>query len=124
MQTGRNPAPGFARNPRKRITVEPFEGMVTVRTGATVIARSRDALALTEEPYATVLYVPFGDVAVFSSRSKSTSTHCPYKGDASYWRVKGGERDVMWAYERPYDEMEAIGGHAAFYADRVDVETS
>ena len=48
----------------------------------------------------------------------------PYKGDASYWRVKGGERDVMWAYERPYDEMEAIGGHAAFYADRVDVETS
>ena len=124
MQTGRNPAPGFARNPRKRITVEPFGGMVTVRRGATVIARSRDALALTEEPYATVLYVPFGDVDFDRLEKTATSTHCPYKGDASYWRVKGGERDVMWAYERPYDEMEAIGGHAAFYADRVDVETS
>lgn len=28
----------------------------------------------------------------------------------------------MWAYEHPFDEMEAIRDHGAFYADRVTIE--
>ena len=28
----------------------------------------------------------------------------------------------MWAYETPFDEMEAIKDHGAFYPDRVTIE--
>jgi len=55
------------------------------------------------------------------------STHCPFKGDASYFRCEGSEQhaateEVAWSYETPFDQMEAIRGYLAFYGDRVTVE--
>lgn len=121
-----NPSPGFARNPQKSITVEPLSGTVTVKAGGATIASSTRAKLLTEAPYPPVVYVPFGDID-FSALEKTTnSTHCPYKGDASYWSVTpAGEkgRNAMWAYEQPYDEMDDIRDHGAFYPDRVTIET-
>ncbi|SMH41520.1 DUF427 domain-containing protein [Mesorhizobium australicum] len=120
-----NPSPGFARNPAKSITVEPYPGPVTVSAGGKVIARTARALKLTETPYPPVLYIPFADID-FSALEKTThASHCPYKGDASYWSVTpAGPRgdNAMWAYERPYDEMAAIRDHGAFYPDRVTIE--
>jgi uncharacterized protein (DUF427 family) len=119
-----NPAPGFARNPAKALTIAPHSGTVTVEAGGVTIARSDRALVLTEPPYAPAFYIPFADID-FSALSKTErSTHCPYKGDASYWTVtpagaKG--ENAMWAYEAPFDETAAIKDHGAFYADRVSV---
>jgi len=119
-----NPSPGFARNPSKELTIERYEGEVVVRAGGDIIATSRKALRLSEPPYPAVFYIPFADVD-FAKLAKTThSTHCPYKGDASYWSVlpagKAGE-NAMWAYEAPYDESAAIRNHAAFYPDRVTI---
>ena len=119
-----NPSPGFARNPSKELTIERYEGEVVVRAGGETIATSRKALRLSEPPYPAVFYIPFADVD-FAKLAKTThSTHCPYKGDASYWSVlpagKAGE-NAMWAYEAPYDESAAIRNHAAFYPDRVTI---
>jgi uncharacterized protein (DUF427 family) len=50
-------------------------------------------------------------------------THCPCKGDASYWSIRSRSRTVenaVWSYETPYDDMAPIAGYLAFYADRVD----
>ena len=50
-------------------------------------------------------------------------THCPYKGDASYYTIKAGDRvaeNAVWSYETPYPAMHEIAGHLAFYPDRVD----
>lgn len=120
-----NPSPGFARNPAKSITVEPYPGPVTVSAGGAVVARTSRALKLTEAPYPPVLYIPFADID-FSTLAKTThASHCPYKGDASYWSVTpAGPRgeNAMWAYESPYDEMNAIRDHGAFYPDRVTIE--
>ncbi len=123
MKTSTNPSPGFARNPNKSITVAPYDGTVTVRADDNVIATSRRAKLLTESPYPPVLYVPFGDIDFERLEKTTTSTHCPYKGDATYWSVKGGAKDAMWAYEDPFDEMAEIRLHGAFYSDRVTVET-
>ncbi len=71
--------------------------------------------------------MPFADIRFDALTPSDTSTHCPYKGDASYWSAgAGGEtcRDVMWAYQDPYDEMLAIKDNGAFYPDRVDIRTS
>lgn len=122
MKTSTNPSPGFARNPSKSITVVPYDGTVTVRADDKVIATSSRAKLLTESPYPPVLYVPFGDIDFEGLEKTTTSTHCPYKGDATYWSVKDGAKDAMWAYENPFDEMTEIKNHGAFYPDRVTVE--
>ncbi len=120
-----NPSPGFARNPQKTITVEPHRGTVTVSAGGVAIARSDAAVILTEAPYPPVLYIPFADIDFSKLARTGHSTHCPYKGDASYWSVTpagaAGE-NAMWAYQSPYDEMAAIRDHGAFYPDRVTIE--
>ena len=118
-------SPGFARNPGHAITVDPFDGVVTVSFSSAIVASSKRAKMLREQGHADVLYIPFEDIYFEFLRRSETSTHCPYKGDASYWNVTAAgeaERDVMWAYEHPYEEMLAIRDHGAFYPDKVLVE--
>ncbi|ESY71571.1 DUF427 domain-containing protein [Mesorhizobium sp. M0051] len=120
-----NPAPGFQRNPDKVITIEPFAGTVTVRAGDTVIASSTRAKVLSEPPYPAVFYIPFADIDFGKLAGAEHSSHCPYKGDASYWSVlPAGEtgQNAMWAYEHPFDEMAEIRNHGAFYASKVSIE--
>src|SRR5262249_54367895 len=53
----------------------------------------------------------------------SHHTHCPYKGDATYWTIRGGERvseNAVWSYETPFASMAQIKGYLSFYPDRVD----
>ena len=122
-----NPAPGFLRNPDKVITIEPYRGTVTVRAGETVIASSTRAKLLSEPPYPAVFYIPFADIDFGQLAKTGHSTHCPYKGDASYWSVLPAEetgKDAMWAYEQPFDEMTEILDHAAFYSSKVTVEAT
>lgn len=122
-----NPAPGFQRNPGKVITVEPYHGTVVVRAGNTIVASSTKAKLLSETPYPKVFYIPFEDIDFDQLGKSERSTHCPYKGDASYWSVlPAGEtgKDAMWAYERPFDEMTEIRNHGAFYASKVTIEAT
>lgn len=121
-----NPAPGFQRNPGKVISVEPYHGTVTVRAGETIVASSRNAKVLTEAPYPAAFYIPFSDINFEQLRKTDLSTHCPYKGDASYWSVLPASdgKDAMWAYEQPFDEMAEIRDHGAFYANKVTIEAS
>ncbi len=80
---------------------------------------------LREATYPVVFYIPFEDIYFEFMRRTDTSTHCPYKGDASYWSASAsgeGAVNVMWAYERPYDEMVRIEDHGAFYPDKVEIE--
>ncbi len=116
-----NPSPGFRRNPDHRITVRPHKGTVTVRIGDDVIASSTHALELKEGSYPPVFYIPFADIKMDKLTSSATSTHCPYKGDASYWSTPQVE-DVMWAYQQPYDEMSGIRDHGAFYPNKARIE--
>ena len=121
-----NPAPGFLDNPSKEITVEPYDRRVTVMADGAIIANTDRALLLSETSYPPVIYIPFDDID-FSRLEKTThTTHCPYKGDASYWSVEAlGEKgaNAMWAYEAPYDEVEEIRDHGAFYRSKVTLET-
>lgn len=125
MQKGRS-APGFQRNPQKRIDILPHDRKVTVTAGAVVLAATSRASRLDEEGYPPVLYIPFEDINFASLQRTELKTHCPYKGDASYWRLamasEPQHREVMWAYEDPYDEMLAIKGYGAFYPDRVTID--
>ncbi len=127
MGIAANPSPGFQRNSSHRITVEPFDGVVTVVFSDAILASTGKALVLREASYPPVFYIPFKDIYFELLKRSETSTHCPYKGDASYWNASAvGEavNDVMWAYEQPYDEMRQIKDHGAFYPDKVRIEAN
>jgi uncharacterized protein (DUF427 family) len=120
-------SPGFQSRPDHRITVTPFEGTVTVRFSDAIIASSDNAKVLRESGHPPVLYIPFEDIYFEFLEKTETRTHCPFKGDASYWRASAvgeGAEDIMWAYEHPYQEMLVIKDHGAFHPDRVDIETA
>ncbi len=114
MEGGREPGPDHP------ITIQPADRRVIVRIGDTILAESVKALMLREASYPPVLYIPREEVAMGELETSATSTHCPYKGDASYFSVAGGgTKDVAWSYEDPFDRMSAIRGHLAFYPARV-----
>ncbi len=76
------------------------------------VRRRDDVLILSETGMANRVYVPRASVTANLERSEKI-THCPYKGDATYWHVDG-KRDAAWSYEAPYGEVEAIAGHLCF----------
>lgn len=113
--------------PDHPITVTPHPGRVRVTLAGAVVAESTRALSLQEARYAPVLYVPREDVRLDAFARSARSSHCPYKGDASYYDLVVGETrrpDAVWSYEAPFPDVAAIAGHLAFYPDRVDaIET-
>lgn len=120
-----NPAPGFRENPGKTITIEPHEGTVTVTHEGRILAQSTAAKLLREDGYEPVIYIPFSDIDLSGLTRSATDTYCPFKGRATYWAQglpgSPGE-DLMWSYETPYDEMEAIRDHGAFIKEKVKIE--
>ena len=127
MNIAANPSPGFQRNPSHTITAEPFDGVVTVAFSDAILASTDKALVLREANYPPVFYIPFEDIYFELLKRSDTSTHCPYKGNASYWNASAaGEavNDVVWAYERPFDEMTEIKDHGAFYPNKVRIEAN
>jgi uncharacterized protein (DUF427 family) len=119
-----NPSPGFRNHPEHTITVEPLGKHVTVRSNGAAIASSDNALLLKERDHPERIYIPFADIDFGKLSATDTHSHCPFKGDASYWSVKDGPKDAMWAYKHPYDEMAGIKDHGSFYPDRVTIETA
>jgi uncharacterized protein (DUF427 family) len=106
------------------IDIRPEPKRVRVTLRGEVIADTADALALKEGSYPVVYYIPRKDVKMDRLARTTHSTHCPHKGDASYFSLKDGPANAVWSYEQPKDGVAAIKGHLAFYPDKVDsIET-
>ena len=89
-----------------------------------VIADSDDVLVLREASYPPVYYFPKDHVEMGFFGRTDHSTHCPYKGDATYWTLTmDGDiaENVAWSYESPFPSVEPIEGRLAFYPDKVAV---
>ncbi len=107
------------------ITIEPQGGRVIVRAGGLTIAQTTSALRLRESTYTPVLYVPRDDVHMDLLTPTDHATHCPYKGDASYFSidVEGHNlENAVWTYQAPIAAVAAIKDHLAFYRDKVTIE--
>ena len=110
---GDGPRIGISASPRR----------VRVLFGGRVIADSTRALLLTEGRLPAVRYVPREDCDMSLLDRTAHSSHCPWKGEASYFTIRVGERvteNAIWSYETPNPDVSAIAGCLAFYPDRVD----
>ncbi len=106
--------------PDHPMSIEPEPRRVRVTLGGRVIADTTQALRLAEASYKPVVYVPRADADMPALTRTQASTHCPYKGDASYFSIADGPANAVWSYEKPYPAAAKIAGHLAFYPDKVD----
>ncbi|MET9054468.1 DUF427 domain-containing protein [Streptomyces bacillaris] len=100
------------------ITVEPGTAHVRAVHDGQVLAESRRPLVLRETGCPDRYYLPPEDVRTELLTPSETTTHCPFKGDASYWSVPGAA-DLVWAYPDPKPGVAAIQDHFCFYGTAV-----
>lgn len=101
---------------------------VEVRLDGVLVASSDRPVLLDETGLPTRHYLPKEDVQA-ELRPIALRTHCPFKGDASYWTIEtesGTHDGIAWSYEEPKESAEDITGLVAFFPDRAEitVETS
>ena len=105
------------------IRIERNPHRIRVVLGGVIVAETTRALTLKEAALPAVQYIPREDVAMDLLERSGRTTHCPYKGDASYWDVTAGglrARDAVWSYENPSVAVKDIAGRLAFYPHKVD----
>jgi uncharacterized protein (DUF427 family) len=110
--------------PEHPITLTPANTRWRARFAGHVIADTAEAVILREADYPAVVYFPRADVSTEYMSVGERSTHCPYKGDATYYTLlMDGElvENAAWSYEHPFPAMEEIAGRLAFYPDKVQV---
>jgi uncharacterized protein (DUF427 family) len=107
-----------------RIEIEPNHHRLRVIHGGITIADTSRGVTLRETGLPDVFYFPREDVNMSRLQRSDTTSHCPYKGDASYFNLlteeDGPVVDAAWSYEAPLPGAEAITGCLAFYSSRVD----
>jgi uncharacterized protein (DUF427 family) len=111
--------------PDHPITITANPKRVRVTADGVVIAETTHALTLKEASYPAVQYVPRTDAKMDLLKRTERVTHCPYKGDASYFSVVANGKSLdnaIWTYETPFPAMAEISGHLAFYPDKVKIE--
>jgi uncharacterized protein (DUF427 family) len=109
--------------PDHPITIEPNPRRVRVTSAGRVIADTRHALTLREAGYKPVQYIPRADVDMTLLERTAHASHCPYKGEASYFSLKvdgSNSENAAWSYEAPYPAVAQIREYVAFYPRRVE----
>ena len=109
--------------PRHRLLLQPFPRRVRARFAGEVVLDSTRGALLHESNIVPRLYVPLEDVRADLLERTDRSTHCPFKGDASYWSVRVGDRvaqNAVWTYEEPIDEASWLRGLVSIYPERMD----
>ena len=118
------PGPGqesvwdYPRPPR----LEPVQQRVRVEFGGIVLADSTRAWRVCETSSPPVYYIPRADVQTQYLEPYEEPSFCEWKGVATYWNVRVGDRAaerVAWSYETPDEGYGPIQGHLAFYAGKM-----
>lgn len=102
---------------------ERVEQHVRVVVGDTVVAETVDAVIVRQTGIPPVWYLPRDNVRDEVLVTSHGSSHCPFKGDATYYALAVDGRvigNAAWAYLDPLPEAAAIAGRVAFYAHAVD----
>lgn len=113
-------------SPDHPVTVKQNDADIRILANGEVVAESHAALTVLEKGHKPVLYLPPQDVRRDLLQQTSHSTHCPYKGDATYWTVTAGGvaiENAAWSYDDPSPQVAQLKGYFAFHTERVDVQT-
>jgi len=114
-----------AGNPDHPIRFAKEPGRVQVLFEGHGLASSDDVLLLNETGHGPVRYFPREDVQMAFLRKTDKVTHCPHKGQASYYTIMRDRQiieNAIWSYEDPLPGVSQIAGRLAFYPEHFDFQ--
>ena len=97
------------------------------KIGSTIVAKSDAVLKLSEvgyHIYDPVLYFPLADARMDLLRASDKSSHCPLKGDTTYYDFTDGDTNVeavAWCYSAALDFASVLANYLAFDGRKVTV---
>jgi uncharacterized protein (DUF427 family) len=103
---------GEPRNPYHCVDALPPSRHVQVLAGQSAVADTSRPMLLIENCAPPRWYLPPSDVAWERLEPLPARTTRQYKGEASYFRVRGSDAG-LWTYRHPDPEAAAIAGHVA-----------
>jgi uncharacterized protein (DUF427 family) len=109
----------YPRPPRVEATAK----RIRVIFNGEVIAETTRALRVLETSHPPVYYIPPEDIRREFLTPTRQRTFCEFKGAASYWMLKVGDKvseNAAWSYATPSPGYEALKDYLAFYARRID----
>ena len=111
--------------PRRKgvIYFEDFPRRIRATFAGETVVDSRHAKLLHEHGHLPIYYFPDDEVRMDLLEPTEHSTHCPFKGDASYWSVRVGDRvaeNAAWSYPEPLEDAPPLAGYLAFYWHAMD----
>jgi len=109
--------------PPHRIIFEPDARRLRAYVGEHLVLDTTRAHLLHETGIRPVAYAPLDDYEPAVLERTAHTTHCPFKGHATYWSVRVGDEvreNAIWAYEEPIDSTPWLKGLAAMYFDKAD----
>ncbi|MDT7695123.1 MAG: hypothetical protein QOC67_3787 [Pseudonocardiales bacterium] len=104
--------------PAHRLLMHPFPRRVRAELAGETLLDTRNGVLVHETGLAPQLYVPEADLRSDLLKATDHSTHCPFKGDASYRSIHVGDRVVenaVWHYADPIGTASWLSGYAALY---------
>ena len=110
-------------DPNHPITTSRAPTRVQVLFEGHLLADSGDVLVLREADYDPVFYFSRKDIEMAVLRASDKRSHCPHKGDASYFTIMRDRKiveNVAWSYEQPLAGRSDIAGRIAFYPEHVE----
>ncbi|MEM7410771.1 MAG: DUF427 domain-containing protein [Myxococcota bacterium] len=119
------PGPGqesvwdYPRPPR----LERVGKSVRVEFAGQIVAETHDALRICETASPATYYLPVRDVQKDCLVPAGGSSLCEWKGAARYFHIDAGNaraERAAWGYDEPLAPFEALAGHVAIFAGRVD----
>ena len=105
------------------LRITPHPGRVVVAFAGRTVVDTVRALDLAEGAMRPVLYVPRQDADMAAFVPTERHTHCPFKGEASYFSMELGDgplQDAAWTLATPYDEHADLKDRVAFYSEKFD----
>ena len=109
--------------PAHRLLFEPFPRRVRAFFGGATVLDTTSGMLLHESNLLPQLYLPRDDVRGDLLTRTEHRTHCPFKGDASYWSVTVNGQTVdnaLWSYLDPLPEAYWLRDQVALYWGSMD----